>query len=136
MFRRICQKHGISLKINSATDTLIIICRKCSEQRFLTTILEYHSRQHLSTPSKQSQIIHTAESAQNIGKSENNEFNITVKESFTYINLCDLFTLREKCSYLEFIWSVFFHIWAEYGELLRISPYSVRMQENTDHKNP
>ena len=38
MFRRICQKHGILLKINSATDTLIIICRKCSEQTFLSTI--------------------------------------------------------------------------------------------------
>ena len=50
----------------------------------------------------------------------------------------DLFnscTLREKCPYLEFFWSVFSHIWTEYGEILRISPYSVRMRENTDQKN-
>ena len=31
-------------------------------------------------------------------------------------------------------WSVFFHIRTEYAEILRISPYSVRMRENTDQK--
>ena len=31
-------------------------------------------------------------------------------------------------------WSVFSRIWTEYREILRISPYSVRMQENTDQK--
>ena len=35
LFRRIYRKHDILLKINSVTDTLIIICRK-SEQIFLT----------------------------------------------------------------------------------------------------
>ena len=41
-------------------------------------------------------------------------------------------TLREKCPYLELLWSTFSHIWAEYGEILCISPYSVRMRENAD----
>ena len=31
-------------------------------------------------------------------------------------------------------WSVFSCIQTEYGEILRISPYSVRMRENTDQK--
>ena len=45
-------------------------------------------------------------------------------------------TLREKCPYSDVFWSVFSLIWTEYGEILRsISPYSVRMKENTDQKN-
>ena len=44
-------------------------------------------------------------------------------------------TLREKCPYSEFFWSVFSHICTEYGEILRVSPYSVRIRENTDQKN-
>ena len=43
--------------------------------------------------------------------------------------------LREKCPNTEFFWSLFSHIRTEYGELLSISPYSVRMRENTDQKN-
>ena len=35
----------------------------------------------------------------------------------------------------SFFWSIFFCIWAEYGDLLHKSPYSVRIQENTDQKN-
>ena len=34
----------------------------------------------------------------------------------------------------SFFWSVFSHIQTEYGEIIRISPYSVRMRENTDQK--
>ena len=34
----------------------------------------------------------------------------------------------------SFFWSVFSRIWTEYGEILRISPYSVRMRENTVQK--
>ena len=45
------------------------------------------------------------------------------------------FIKREKCLYSEFFWSVFSRIQTEYGEVLRICPYSVRMQENTDQKN-
>ena len=43
--------------------------------------------------------------------------------------------LREKCTYLELFWSTFSRIRTGYGEILRISPYSVRMRENTDQKN-
>ena len=31
--------------------------------------------------------------------------------------------------------SIFSHIWTKYGEILRISPYSVRMWKNMDQKN-
>ena len=37
-------------------------------------------------------------------------------------------TLREKGPYSEFFWSVSL----QDGEILRISPYSVRMRKNTD----
>ena len=40
-------------------------------------------------------------------------------------------SLRKK----KFIWPVFSRIWPEYGEILRISAYSVQMRENTDQKN-
>ena len=36
----------------------------------------------------------------------------------------------------SFFWSVFSRIWTEYEEILRISPYSVRTQKNTDQKTP
>ena len=35
---------------------------------------------------------------------------------------------------LSFFWSVFSSFQTEYGEIHRISPYSVRMQENTNQK--
>ena len=41
-------------------------------------------------------------------------------------------SLREKCPYSELFWSAFSRIRTEYGEILRISPYSVRMRENMD----
>ena len=44
-------------------------------------------------------------------------------------------TLLEKCPYLEFSWSLYSRIRAEYGDLRSKSPYSVRMQEYTDQKN-
>ena len=44
-------------------------------------------------------------------------------------------TMREKSPSSEFFWSVFSSIRTEYGEILRISSYSVRMQENMDQKN-
>ena len=40
------------------------------------------------------------------------------------------YTLRKKCLHSELFWSAFSHIRTEYGEILRISPYSVRMREN------
>ena len=44
-------------------------------------------------------------------------------------------SLREKCSYSESFWSFISRIRIEYGKILRISPYFVRMRENTDQKN-
>ena len=41
---------------------------------------------------------------------------------------------REKCPYLEFFFSAFSLNWTNYGEILIISPYSVRMRGNTDQK--
>ena len=43
--------------------------------------------------------------------------------------------LRGKFPYSEFFWSTFFRIRTEYGEIYRISPYSVRMRKNTEQKN-
>ena len=43
--------------------------------------------------------------------------------------------LRKICRYSELFWSVFYRIWTEYGDMWSISPYSVRMQENTDQNN-
>ena len=40
-----------------------------------------------------------------------------------------------KCPYSELFWCVFFRIWTEYGEILRISSYSVQMRENTYQNN-
>ena len=37
--------------------------------------------------------------------------------------------------YSELLWSAFSRIRTEYGEVLRIFPYSVRMRENTDQNN-
>ena len=42
--------------------------------------------------------------------------------------------LHENCPNTEFFWSVFSCILTEYGDLRGKSPYSVRIQENTDHK--
>ena len=42
-------------------------------------------------------------------------------------------SLREKCPN-SFFWFKFSCIRTEYGDLLRKSPYLVRMQENTDQK--
>ena len=36
----------------------------------------------------------------------------------------------KKFPYSELFWSAFFHIRTEYGEILRISPYSVQIREN------
>ena len=49
-------------------------------------------------------------------------------------NSFETHTVCERCPYSEFFWPVFSHIRTEYGEILRISLYSVRMWENTDQK--
>ena len=43
--------------------------------------------------------------------------------------------LREKCPYSELCWSAFSRIRSEYGEILDISLYSVRMGENAAQNN-
>ena len=43
-------------------------------------------------------------------------------------------SLREKCPNTEFFLARIFRIRSEYGEILRISPYSVRMREDRDQK--
>ena len=44
-------------------------------------------------------------------------------------------TLCKKCPYSGLFWFAFSHIQTEYGEILRISPYSVRMCKNVDQNN-
>ena len=44
-------------------------------------------------------------------------------------------SLRKKLLYSEFFWSVSSRIWTKYGEILCVSPYSVRMRKNTDQNN-
>ena len=58
--------------------------------------------------------------------------NITAFFSTTFFTLL---SLSEKCPYSKFFWSVFSRIPTEYGKILRISPYSVRVLESTDQKN-
>ena len=63
-----------------------------------------------------------------------------VNEDFCFKPLYNLHdslsnSLRKKCSNSELFWSVFSHIQTEYGEILRIFPYSVRMRENADQNN-
>ena len=45
-------------------------------------------------------------------------------------------TLRKKCPYSELLWLVSSRIRTGYGEIFSISPYSVRMRENTNQNNP
>ena len=51
-----------------------------------------------------------------------------------FLNL-QLLTLHEKCPHSVLFWSVFSHIRTAYGEIFRISPYSVQIRENTDQNN-
>ena len=41
----------------------------------------------------------------------------------------------ETCPYSELFWSMFSPIRTEWGEIIRIIPYSVSMRENTDQNN-
>ena len=65
-------------------------------------------------------------------KSVSHECKIT-RKAISKLFSCN--SLREKCPYLELFWSVFSRIRTGYGEILRISTYSVRMRENTDQNN-
>ena len=44
-------------------------------------------------------------------------------------------SLPEKCTYSELFWSAFSCIQTEYGEIFRVSLYSVQIRENTDQNN-
>ena len=58
--------------------------------------------------------------------------NDTFVRAFLWLLCC--VSLREKCLHSEFFWSVFPRIWTEYLEIVPISLYSVKMQENLDQK--
>ena len=45
------------------------------------------------------------------------------------------YILHEKYPHSESFWSVFPRILNRYREILRVSPYSVRMLENANQKN-
>ena len=63
---------------------------------------------------------------------------IRENRTLTYFSQCCIIitSMREKNPYSEFFWSVFSRIWTtEFGEIIRISPYSVRMREITDQKS-
>ena len=67
-------------------------------------------------------------------------FSLLIREStncFLISSLLSLliFALRKKCSYSELFWSVFSRTRTECGEILCISPYSVRMLGNTYQNN-
>ena len=49
---------------------------------------------------------------------------------------CQFMSLCKKCPYSEILWSVFSRIRTEYEDLLRKSPYSVRMREKIDRETP
>ena len=49
--------------------------------------------------------------------------------------LSEHWTLREKCPCSELFWSAFSPIRTEYGQILHISHYSIRMRENADQNN-
>ena len=51
-------------------------------------------------------------------------------------HICEVgFRYVKSVQIRSFLWPVFSRIWTEYGEILHISPYSVRMQKNTEQKN-
>ena len=56
----------------------------------------------------------------------------------TKLLICSFFFLSTHCvksgQIKSFFWSVFSHIQTEYGDILRISPYSVQMWEKRDQK--
>ena len=52
------------------------------------------------------------------------------------IQECVVFmTLREKCPFSEFLWSIIFRIRTKYGEIRSMFPYSVRMPKSKDKNN-
>ena len=58
--------------------------------------------------------------------SSKNWGNLNVQQSMLRVSL------RKKCPYWDLFWFAFSRIWTEYGEIFRISPYSVRMRDSAD----
>ena len=58
-------------------------------------------------------------------------FELQTSYIYQMLKHIDIYTAR-KVSIFGNFWSVFSHILTEYGEILGIFTYSVRMQENTD----
>ena len=48
---------------------------------------------------------------------------------------CYFQSLLKKCRFLELFWFVFSRIRTEYGEIRSITPYSIRIRENTYQNN-
>ena len=57
---------------------------------------------------------------------------VTLSDFYRWDHEC---SLRKKCPYSELFWSAFSIIRTEYGEILCISPYSVRLRENAEQIN-
>ena len=55
--------------------------------------------------------------------------------SVIFLAYFNIFALRKKCPYSDLLWSVFSHIRTKYGQILRISPYSIRMRKNTNQNH-
>ena len=51
------------------------------------------------------------------------------------LHTTQILALHKKWPYSELSWSLFSLIRSKYGEILRISPYSVRLRENKDQNN-
>ena len=63
-----------------------------------------------------------------------NFFNDQVNEDKVYkISYCHSV---KSVQIRSFLWSVLSCVWTEYGEIRSISPYSVRMRENTEPEKP
>ena len=58
-----------------------------------------------------------------------------IKKKFKYVWMKLIQVLCEKCPNTEVFLVCIFRIWTEYVEIICISPYSARMQENTDQKS-
>ena len=59
----------------------------------------------------------------------------TMVVDFTKSTLIRSSTLRKTFPYSELFWPTFSRIRTQYGEIQSISPFSVRMQENTYQNN-
>ena len=71
-----------------------------------------------------------------LGKALNTPLSCRCSQKRLFLNgsFTTIESLCEICQNADFVWFVFSRIPTEYGEILRISPYSFRMLENMDEK--